>query len=278
MYKTILVHVDATAGSPARVDVAARLAIAHEAHLIGTAVTGLSTFMFPISAMGAGMPPIAFPIEEIHAGADRSLDLFESRARQMQLHSFERRRADEEPGFGLCLQARYADLVVIGRPAVGESSPFPPPDVTQYVVLHCARPVLVLPAAGVGAEIGKRVTVAWNGSPEAVRAITSALPLLRRAEQVQLVVFGRYDDPGLHGDEPGADIALYLARHGVKVEVNAIDGGADDGDSLLSFAAEKGADLIVMGAYGHSRLSEYLLGGFTRTALRSSSLPLWMAH
>jgi nucleotide-binding universal stress UspA family protein len=278
MYKTILVHVDASTSSPMRVEVAARLAVAHEAHLIGSALTGLSAFMFPISVMGAGMPPIAFPVEELRAGADRMLDRFESGARQFPLNSVERRRLDDDPGVGLCLQARYADLVVISRMTAHEADPLSASGFAQYVVLHCARPVLVLPPAGFSTEIGKRVTVAWNGSPQAVRAVTSALPLLRRAEQVQLVVFGKDDDPGLHGEEPGADIALYLARHGIKVEVTAQSDGGDDGAALLSFAAEKGADLIVMGAYGHSRLSEFILGGATHTALHSSPLPLWMAH
>ncbi|MDQ1815973.1 universal stress protein [Massilia sp. CCM 9210] len=277
MYKTILVHVDASAGLAARVELAARMAIAHDAHLVGVAPTGLSAYMYPLSAMGAGMPPIAFPIEEVRAGAERSLDLFESGARQLGVNSLERRMVDEEVGDGLCLQARYADLVVIGAPAA-DTVFFARPGVAGHVLLNCARPVLVTPAAGAGGAIGKRVTVAWNGSAEAVRAITSALPLLQGAAHVDLVVAGKNGHADLYAEQPGADIALYLARHGVKVDVSMIDGGDDDGESLLSFAARKGADLIVMGAFGRSRLREFVLGGATRTALLSSPIPLWMAH
>ncbi|WP_167089810.1 universal stress protein [Massilia frigida] len=277
MYKTILVHVDASPRLGARVEAAARLAIANDAHLTGVAPTGLSAFMFPLSAMDAGMPPIAFPVAEIRAEAERSLDLFDSVARRAGLNAPERLLVDEEIGAGLCLQARYADLLVVS-PAAGDPRPFARHDVTQYVLLHCARPVLVLPAAGAIGAIGQRVTVAWNGSAEAVRAITSALPLLRKAVQVDLVVVAGKDSPERYGEQPGADIALYLARHGVEVALNVVRGGDDDGESLLSFAADKGADLIVMGAFGHSRFREFVLGGATRTALRSSPIPLWMAH
>lgn len=278
MYKTILVHVDTTERCADRIDVAARLAIAHEAHLVGTAPTGLSAFMFPITAMDAGVPPIVFPLEEMRSGAEQALDRFDSRARRLGVNSLERQCADEEAGMDVCLRARYADLVVIGQRAAGDVTSRVSPDFQAYVLLNCARPVLVLPAAGPTGDIGKRVTVAWNGSAQAVRAITSALALLRDAAQVHLVVLREPGGPDVHGEEPGADMALYLARHGVKVEVSVIAAAHDAGEALLSFAADNGSDLIVMGAFGHSRLREFVLGGVTRTALRSAPIPLWMAH
>lgn len=277
MYKTILVHVDASKRTTARTEAAVRLALSNEAHLVGTALTGLSAFQFPATIMDAGMPPIVFPIEELRAGADRALEAFDSRARAMGVHSLERLRLDEDVGAGLCLQARYADLVVISQVPAGESAPYVQPDFPQYVVLNSPRPVLVLPAVHAGGDIGKHVTVAWNGSAEAVHAIASALPMLRRAEHVQLLVILEDLDVA-HGDQPGADMALYLARQGVKVEVLVLRSDKDHGKQLLSCAADNGSDLIVMGAYGHSRLREFVLGGFTRTALRTSPVALWMAH
>lgn len=277
MYKTILVHVDASKHAAARVEAAARLALSNEAHLIGSALTGLSAFMFPATLMAAGMPPVVFPIEELRAGADRVLDEFDSQVRAMGVDSIERRRLDDDVGAGLCLQARYADLVVISQVPAGESAPYVQPDFPQFVALNSPRPVLVLPAAHGGGDIGKRVTVAWNGSAEAVHAITSALPLLRRASQVHLLVILEGNDT-VHGDQPGADMALYLARQGVKVDVFVLRSEADSGEQLLAFAASRDADLIVMGAFGHSRLREFVLGGFTRTALRTSPVALWMAH
>ena len=277
MYKTILVHVDESKRAATRIDAAARLALAHEAHLVGAALTGLSAFMFPATLMNAGMPPVVFPIEQVRAGADRALDQFDSRASAMGVASIERRRLDDDVGASLCLQARYADLLVISQVPPGESAPYLQPDFPQYVAMHSPRPVLVLPAAHAGGEIGKRVTVAWNGSAEAVHAIASALPLLQQAEHVHLLIILEGVDVA-HGEEPGADMALYLARQGVKVEVVVLRSGGDHGEQLLSFAADKGADLVVMGAFGHSRLREFVLGGITRTALRTSPVALWMAH
>jgi nucleotide-binding universal stress UspA family protein len=278
MYKTILVHIDGTAESIGRTQVAARLAIRYEGHLVGAAVTGLSPFMFPIGSIEAGAPPIVFPIDELRAEAERALDLFDKTASSEGLNSYERRVVDDEAGIGISLQARYSDLVVVSQAALDEFRPRLRSDFPEYVLMNGSRPTLVLPQRSVQGEIGRSVTVAWNGSPEAVRAITTAIPLLKRAQNVNLVVLEAGKEADLHGDEPGADMALYLARHGIKVQVTATGAGRDDGDALLSFATDTGADLIVMGAYGHSRFREFLLGGMTRTALGSSPVALWMSH
>jgi nucleotide-binding universal stress UspA family protein len=278
MFKTILVHVDETARSPARIDLAARLANAYDAHLVGAAVTGLSAYLFPPALLDPGVPAILFPIDELYAEADRVLDLFDKQADQAGVKSFERRRIDDEASAGISLSARYCDLVVISQSALDEYTPRLRSDFPEYVVLNCARPVLVLPAKGPVGAVGKRVTVAWNGSANAVRAITSAIPMLQRAQEVNLVVLNAGTDANLHGDAPGSDMALYLARHGIGVTVNHAADCADPGEALLSFAADHGADLIVMGGYGHSRFSEIVLGGASRTALRSSPIALWMAH
>lgn len=278
MYKTILVHVDETVRSTERTRVAAALANRYEAHLVGAAMTGLSPSMFPIGSIGAGVPPIIFPIEELRDEANRALDLFDHTASSEGVNSYERRLVDDEAGIGMCLQARYSDLVVVSQTSLEQFYPRLRSDFPEYVLFNSSRPVLVLPQRTNHSEIGRTVTVAWNGSPEAIRAITTAIPLLKRAQKVDLVVLNAGKEADLHGEEAGTDIALYLARHGIKVEVTATDAGRDDGDALLSFASEKGADLIVMGAYGHSRFREFLLGGMTRTALASSPVALWMSH
>ena len=278
MYKTILVHVDDTVRSAERVKAAGRLAAKYEAHLVGAATTGLAEYLIPIGGLDGGMPAIVFPIEELRAEADRALCKFQSTAESAGVHAFERRLIDDEASVGISLHARYSDLVVISRHVADEFMPRLRSDFPEYVLLNCARPVLVLPPHSPAGDIGRSVTVAWNGSPEAVRAITSAIPLLKRAHQVNLVVFNADKDPELHGDEPGADIALYLARHGVRVKVSAIRADCDEGEALLTFAANKHADLIVMGAFGHSRLREFVLGGMSRAMLASSPIALWMAH
>lgn len=269
MFKTILVHVDSSAGSRARVEAASRLAIAHDAHLVGSALTNLAAYLLPLAPMDAGAPPVVFPIEELRDEARLALDRYEEQARAAGVTSFERRCLDDEPGIGLCLQARYADLLVVGQDAASHATP--------YVVLNCARPVLVLPAEP-PKVIGQTVTVGWNGSAQAVRAIASAIPLLQRAARVHLLVLLNDDNGDEHGDQPGGDMALYLARHGINVELDACRGSTDNGAELLNYAVKKHSDLIVMGAFGHSRLREWVLGGVTRTALRRAPIALWMMH
>jgi nucleotide-binding universal stress UspA family protein len=278
MYKTILVHVDETAASSVRTELGIGLARLHGAHLVGAAPTGLASYLLPQAGMDVGAPAIAFPIEQLHAEADRALDRFEAQLSSAADVPFERRRIDDEAGVGISLHGRYSDLIVISQSAFDKFTPRLRSDFPDYVVLNSARPVLVLPAAGDRADIGKRVTVAWNGSSNAVHAITSAIPMLQRAQSVNLVVFDALVDSEHHGQLPGADIALYLARHGVAVDVTTAHASGEPGDALLSFAADHGSDLIVMGAYGHSRFSEIVLGGASRTALLSSPIALWMAH
>ncbi|MES2017659.1 MAG: universal stress protein [Pseudomonadota bacterium] len=277
MYKTILVHVDGTARAAERIDAAARLALTFESHLVGAAMTGLSPYMFPMGDLGAVPANFALPLAQLRADAEHALDVFEARVRTTAVGSFERRRMDEEAGMGLSLQARYCDLVVIGHSGAA-GAPFMRADFPEYVLLHTARPVLVLPAQGQCASIGEKVLVAWNGSPNAVRAIVSALALLQRARRVELLVLNADSDGGPHGEVPGADMGLYLARHGVQVDVCAADSDTSVGEALLGHAADAGVDLIVMGAYGHSRFRDILLGGATRSVLAASPLPLWMAH
>jgi nucleotide-binding universal stress UspA family protein len=123
------------------------------------------------------------------------------------------------------------------------------------------------------------VVVGWDASREAARAVRDALPLLTQAKVVEVVsVNPRPADLG-HGDVPGADIALYLARHGVNVEVQRIETRElDVGNALLSHVASEAADLLVMGGYGHARLREIMLGGATRTILHDMTVPVLMSH
>jgi nucleotide-binding universal stress UspA family protein len=113
---------------------------------------------------------------------------------------------------------------------------------------------------------------------EASRAIGAALPLLRRAGKVTLAVFNPNAIGSKHGPLPGADLAGFLARHDVAIEVQQLETELDIGNALLSLAADISADLLVMGAYGHQRLRELLLGGATRTVLKTMTLPVLMAH
>ena len=137
----------------------------------------------------------------------------------------------------------------------------------------------MIPYIGPAPTLGQRVTVAWDASREAARAVNDALPLLVRAQAVDVVTVNPSDSPFGHGEDPGADIALHLARHDIQVEVRRIETrDLDVANTVLSHIADRGSDLVVMGAYGHSRLRELVLGGVTRTILRDMTVPVLMAH
>lgn len=278
MYKTVLVHVDASARSAARIEVASRLAQAHDACLIGAATAGITPVMVPVGGLDPGMPFVTYPYDDLRAQAGRALAAFEAQARQAGLDRFETCLAEEDPGSAISMAARYADVVVLSQSVRGETLPDLRADFPEYVLLNSARPLLVLPAAGVRRQPGQRVAVAWNGSNHAVRAIASAIDLLRSARQVDLVVFHGAASGAVHGPQPGAGMARYLARHGIGAKVVARDTERAPAHALLAYASDHDIDLIVMGAYGHARLREILLGGVTRTVLRESPVPLWMAH
>jgi nucleotide-binding universal stress UspA family protein len=138
---------------------------------------------------------------------------------------------------------------------------------------------LVVPHDWAPRALGERVLIAWDASREAARAVSDALPLLQRAASVLVVSVNPKSTPLGHGELPGADMALHLARHNIHVEVQSVETDRMDvADALLSFAADRGCDLLVMGAYAHSRVRELVLGGATRTILKSMTLPVLMAH
>ncbi|MBN8909554.1 MAG: universal stress protein, partial [Rhodospirillales bacterium] len=121
--------------------------------------------------------------------------------------------------------------------------------------------------------------VAWNASREAARAVNDALPLLEGAKLVTVVAINPRQGIGGHGDVPAADIVLHLARHGVKAEAaHTVANDISDGEALLSYAADLGVDLIVAGAYGHSRAREMVFGGVTRTLLSEMTVPVFLSH
>ena len=285
-YKTILVHVDETARSAKRIEIAAQIAAREDAHLVGVAMTGISRFIYQNARFEDCDPNLSLHLDFLRERAHKALQAFEPTVRALGVNSVEQLVVDDEAGAGLCLHARYCDLVVIGQTDLDETSPAVMPDFPQEVLLHAERPVLVVPYTGEVGSHYKRILVSWNGSKEAMRAITNALPVLKQADLVQVAIFDPDDKPGLHGEQPGADIALYLARHGVKVEasVHYTDEDRvekrklDVGNALLSLANDFGSDLLVMGAYGHSRWRETFLGGVTKTILQSMTLPVLMSH
>ncbi|MGH8722996.1 MAG: universal stress protein, partial [Burkholderiales bacterium] len=278
-YKSILVHVDRSKACRARIDAAIALALQHEAHL-----TGLYLIVEPTGAnfVRGYLPPeiLSAATAQAEERAKSKLAEFSAAAERNQLTFDTRidRGFDVDLAEIFTLHARYADLAVVGQNDPDEPSPSSG-RLPEQVVLACGRPVLLIPYIGAGKTLGQRVVVGWDASREAARAVRDALPILTQASSVNLVsVNPRPADFG-HGEVPGADVALYLARHGVKVEVQRIaTRDLDVGNALLSHVAGEAADLLVMGGYGHSRLREIMLGGATRTILHDMTVPVLMAH
>jgi nucleotide-binding universal stress UspA family protein len=277
-YKTILVHVDHSRHTPQRIRVAAEIALRDNAHLVGLAMTGVSRYLLDSDTVDQQEPVLLTHISALKKQAEQALEKYEELVRQMGVLSWEKRLVDDEPAGGVSLEARYADLVVLGQTDTDEVLPAMMSDFPEYVVMYAGRPVLIVPYAGSFEHIGKKILVAWDGSMEASRAINGALPFLRQAQEVKVVVFNADKQVNVHGEQPGADIALYLARHGVNVDVLQETTDQDSGNALLSLAADTFADLLVMGCYAHSRFREVLLGGASRTVLESMTLPVLMAH
>ncbi len=175
-------------------------------------------------------------------------------------------------------QGRSADLVVVSATNPEEVSGVER-DFVEQVIMSVGRPVLVLPFAGTGGVSFEEVVLGWDGGREAARAAFDALPILKAAKKVRVVVADPQKDPALRGAIPGADLAATLARHGIKAEAEGFptDGG-DAGQALLRCAEDRGCGLIVMGAYGHSRLTEFIFGGATRFVLSRLNRPVLMSH
>jgi nucleotide-binding universal stress UspA family protein len=277
-YKTILVHADQSPHAAQRIRIAADIALLENAHLIGAAMSGISRFVYQDSTLGTIGPIVSAHIDLLNARAQHALAEFETIAKQAGLSSYEPRLVDDEPEAGLALQSRYCDLVVVGQTDPDELSPNIVSNLPEYVMLNGVRPVLIVPYAGHFAHVGKNALIAWDGSMEATRAVTNAIPMLRRADNVSVAVFNAQPGSAAHGAQPGADIALYLARHGIRIDVLEQHTEIDIGNALLSLAADLNVDLIVMGGYGHNRLREVMLGGVTLTLLKTMTAPVLIAH
>ena len=277
--KDILVHLDGSSQAMVRLDVAAELARRHNAHLAGLFIIDL---MAPamLAGDGNGTYMVAELLEtmrqEALAQAATVQARFQERLRRDGIAGEWRLVEGFAPG-QVALQARYADLLVAGQadPEVSDAGEA----IVEQAIFSSGRPVLVVPNAGRFGVVGRRVVVGWNASPQAARALHDALPLIEPTARVKVIAVNPQVDDGSHGEQPGADIARHLARHDLKVEVERISSDeVTDGECLLNAVADEAADLLVLGAFGHSRFREFILGGVTRTMLQEMTVPVLLAH
>ena len=274
-FKTILVHVDTGPSATARLKLSAELAARFEAHVTGLHVR--RPFQAPAFTDAGPAMDSLYRTYENAVKADEAIATaaFRESIGGTSLSS-EWRVADGLAEEVVAAYARYADLVIVGQAEPDARATTTPPDLAETVAMAGERPVLIVPHIGAVKPPGQTVLLCWNGSREAARAATAALPILKAADKTIILLV----DPRKDGDEqPGAGVARWLARHGVKAVVQR-DTAADSnvGGVILSRAADHDADLIVMGLYGHSRVREWVMGGASRTLLASMTVPLLVAH
>jgi len=275
--KDILVHVDPDEASEQRLAAALGLAREHGARVSGIHIAIPAAVVAPASVI---------PSTELLASFAKDQRRRASEAEQIFRKALEEARdltgdwhsLNGELIHELTQASVYTDLLVIGQER-GSESLIDRRGVPDTVILGSGRPTLVIPYIGAQTAIGRHVLVAWNGSRESVRAVNDALPILERARQVVVLTLEPHGDEASKADIPSADIALHLARHGVRVEARSARAeDIDAGDMLLSRAADEGADLVVMGAYGRARWRELVLGGVTRHLLAHMTVPVFMSH
>jgi len=277
-YKTILVHLDSSKRAPLRLELAFKLAAAHEAHLIA-----LYAPFQPDTRLlyAASMAPVVWEEKDQLGRIQRTVleKAFHAGISRNSLAG-EWRSTDEYPNRAVPLHARHADLVIAGQFDVEDPDSFVADRFCENLVMSSGRPTLFVPYAGEFPSLGSSVMVCWDGSREATRAIHDALPLLKRASRVNIVTVNALKNQDADARIPGADIATVIARHGVKAQIVEIEGvtGLRFGELLLSQASDLNADLIVMGAFAHARWQELILGGVTRTLFKSMTVPVLMSH
>lgn len=277
-YRNILVHLDSLPNCRHRVAAALDLADRFDARVTGLATTGMLVLPYGLGMAPSGEMVVEWQ-EQLEKLARNAVNNFEETARRRGFDRAESRITEGNEVRALTISARYADLVVVGQPDPTDKDADAVIVSPGDIVIGCARPVLVVPYIGAPVDFGKNILVAWNGSREACRAVSDALPLLKKAQRVTVMAV----DPEIgefgHGALPGADLAKYLAHHDVNVDVRSDPGAvADVGEELLSRIADGEADLLVMGGYGHARAREWVFGGATRTILQSMTVPVLMSH
>jgi len=275
--KDIVVFIEGEAGRDDRLKFAATLAENWGAHLIATFVADdLALHQHAGFAIGGALNSmIAMHREAVDRACTEARAAFEAIvANRTMTHEW--RVSQNEIGEALMLHARHAGLAIVG-PAPAASQPTTVLSLSEDVIFASGRPSLLVPVDWPEDRLPRRVVIGWNGSREAARAISDAMPFLTAADAVDLVVVPEGKIRGLLGAEPGADISRHLARHGVQVTlIQAV--GDDPGGLLLDHAARVGAGLLVMGASGQSRISEFIFGGATRRILAQARIPVLLSR
>jgi nucleotide-binding universal stress UspA family protein len=274
-YKTILVHLNDSRRVEKVLEPAAQLAARFNAHLIGLHVCSA----VPASPIPMASSALGSIIAAERRNSEAIAEAFKRMTKgQPYVAEWQLQKVSHLNLASVVMErGRAANLIVAGQ-TDPEWDLSPVMDFPEHLALESGRPVLVIPYAGRYSTIGRRVIIAWKASRESARAVFDALPLLFDAEAVHILeIKQRGDDASTLA--PDTSIAASLARHGIKPEVRtSVAADISVGDEILSRAADLDADLLVMGAYGHSRFRELVFGGATRHIAKHMTLPTLFSH
>jgi nucleotide-binding universal stress UspA family protein len=278
-YRSLLVLLDHGAACTARTHYALRLAKDLDCHLVGLAPTDLLDLPTSLKAASSLNEYAAMVWDALRDQAERAADTFRDACHAVALRSFEAVIDEANKADSLVRHARCSDLTVLTQPDPADPQHAAARALTESVILQSARPTLVLPFAGHFEGTAGRVMVAWNDSREAARALADALPLLQHAQQVEVVTWSETAASNPDRVRTQLDsLQQWLMWHGVAAQTRVEPAPAGIADAMLSRAADTDVGLIVMGAYGHARWSERVLGGATHGLLASMTVPVLMSH
>lgn len=274
--KEILVHIDQSENSAGRLEVAMMLARDHGAHITG--LHALAHYRVPPYAEAyVSVKAIESQIAQTEEEAKKAEAFFMSATRETDDPTWY--RDSENVTDALVAHGRYSDIVILSQRGSDHDIVDISYQMPDGVVLTVGRPVLVVPTKFTRNTVGRRVLIAWDGGAMSARAVHEALPILKKADQVCVVVVNpaKTADPGRKN--PADDLAVLLNRHGVSAETRQEVGPKTRArDFLVDYAAEWNADLVVCGAYGHARWKELVLGGVTDHLLTRMTIPVLMSH
>lgn len=251
-YKIIVVHLDHAPPLAATAALAADIAIAQGAHVIGVVAAAMH--------------------EQAHAQAPEAFLVFGGAMRRAGVASFETRLLEGDPASSLGLMGRYCDLMILGRRDADDTGAAVHADFCEFIAMNCACPVLLAPVSHHAHSLPRRPLLAWNGSAAAAKAVRAALPLLHAARQATVAVINAPTRIPAHESEPGAAIALYLRHHGINADIVRQTVDADAGHALLTLAAGLQCDLIVLGSNTHPHFDDVLHQGTMRTVLQNGTV------
>ena len=282
-YRSLLVYLSNDTLCEQRTQAAITLARRLDAHLVGLAPTGLVNLPMAMEPMGSLGEFSMLAYNTLRDLATEAAEQFRTSCLAAGLRSHEAVVDEADKAASLIHHAHCSDLCILSQADPAAFGQAEAQRVLEQVLLHSARPTLLLPYTGAGTSgsLGRSALVAWDDSREAARALSDALPLLRQAEQVNVLSFSEgavsSDTTEALAKRLGA-LQRWLMWQGVAAEVHAESTEVGVGDAILSRASDLGADLIVMGAYGHTRFTERVLGGATRRLLGSMTAPVVMSH